>query len=365
MDKKKIIKDTIEKVQDIDFSEFNESMYKVINSSLRKMTDKINSMTKNTYLSLPKTQNPDICKQNPKNTFTILVLKLVALLFAFGCIAAILNGFYLRSIIFAIAMGILGFESWTFANQLSDFDSRFKRYKLELKNKSAISVHDLAGAVNLKEKEVVKDLKKMQKKEYFKQARLVENDSLFILDIETFHAYKQEIRKNEALNYRIDENDTTNQHSHKNELFKEDAGKYIRKIDVLKNEIKNKSLVEDIIILKTTVSNIFKTVEKYPEEVYALNKLMDYYLPLTIKLLTHYHEFELNGLEDENIVSSKREIETSIKTINDAFEKILVQLYQDKAMDVHTDIDALRMVLKQEGLLRDEMDINYKGDLNE
>ena len=45
------------------------------------------------------------------------------------------------------------------------------------------------------------------------------------------------------------------------------------------------------------------------------------------------------------------EIDGSIKTITEAFDKIKVDLISDRAMDIKTDIDTIRLVLKQEGLV--------------
>lgn len=52
------------------------------------------------------------------------------------------------------------------------------------------------------------------------------------------------------------------------------------------------------------------------------------------------------------------EIESSITTITEAFDKIKVDLITDKAMDVKTDIDTIRLVLKQEGLLEGDFKEN-------
>ena len=55
----------------------------------------------------------------------------------------------------------------------------------------------------------------------------------------------------------------------------------------------------------------------------------------------------------ENISSTKREIEATIDTLNVAFEKLLDDLYEDKAWDISSDISVLNTVLAQDGLKED------------
>ena len=55
----------------------------------------------------------------------------------------------------------------------------------------------------------------------------------------------------------------------------------------------------------------------------------------------------------ENSISSKKEIEDTIDTLNVAFEKLLDSLFQDTAWDVSSDISVLHTMLAQEGLTED------------
>ena len=77
---------------------------------------------------------------------------------------------------------------------------------------------------------------------------------------------------------------------------------------------------------------------------------MEYYLPTTIKLVNAYCEFEGQPIPLESVQQSKKEIEESLDTINQAFLALLDNLYQDDAIDISTDISALKAMLAQEGL---------------
>ena len=102
------------------------------------------------------------------------------------------------------------------------------------------------------------------------------------------------------------------------------------------------------------MEKIFERAQKHPEIIPDLKKMMDYYLPMTVKLLDAYEEMDTQPVQGENIQSSKREIEDTLDTLNQAFEKLLDSVFQDTAWDVSTDISVLHTLLAQEGLTEDD-----------
>ena len=106
--------------------------------------------------------------------------------------------------------------------------------------------------------------------------------------------------------------------------------------------------------MELLIDKIFDRVERNPESVGDIRRLMDYYLPTTVKLLEAYQELDKQPVQGENILSSKSEIEGTLDTLNTAFEKLLDDLFQDTAWDVSSDISVLRTMLAQEGLAKDE-----------
>ena len=86
-----------------------------------------------------------------------------------------------------------------------------------------------------------------------------------------------------------------------------------------------------------------------------LKKMMDYYLPMTVKLLNAYAEMDAQPVQGETILASKKEIEDTLGTLNLAFEKLLDSIFEDTAMDVSSDISVLNTLLAQEGLTDDAL----------
>ncbi|MFR4804472.1 MAG: 5-bromo-4-chloroindolyl phosphate hydrolysis family protein [Eggerthellaceae bacterium] len=92
---------------------------------------------------------------------------------------------------------------------------------------------------------------------------------------------------------------------------------------------------------------------RIPQVINDLDRLMDYYLPTTVKLLDAYKELDAQPIQGENIQKSKKEIEAALDTLSTAFEKLLDSVFKEMAWDVSTDISVLHTVLAQEGLVED------------
>ena len=93
--------------------------------------------------------------------------------------------------------------------------------------------------------------------------------------------------------------------------------------------------------------------EADPEAVDDIRKLMEYYLPTTVKLLEAYEQLDAQPEAGENIRQAKEEIEKTLDTLNTAFEKLLDSLFEDVAWDISSDISVLETMLAQEGLTED------------
>ena len=130
---------------------------------------------------------------------------------------------------------------------------------------------------------------------------------------------------------------------------------YIRHLRDLNDRIEGEAISEKLYRLENLLKEIFDRVQEHPEQMHRMHKLMDYYLPMTVKLLNAYEDMDSQPIQGENIASSKKEIEDTIDTLNVAFEKLLDSVFEDTAIDVSSDISVLNTVLAQEGLTEDEL----------
>ena len=114
----------------------------------------------------------------------------------------------------------------------------------------------------------------------------------------------------------------------------EAGDEYVRKIREANDAIPGDEISAKIYRMETLVDRIFDRVEQKPDTVEDIRKLMEYYLPTTIKLLEAYEELDAQPVQGENIISSKQEIEKTMDTLNAAFEKLLDDLVQDTAREL-------------------------------
>lgn len=133
----------------------------------------------------------------------------------------------------------------------------------------------------------------------------------------------------------------------------EQGDSYVVQIRKCNDAIPGEVISAKIDHMELLLNRIFDRIEQKPEYVGDIRKLMEYYLPTTIKLLETYAEMDAQPVGGENIQSTKKEIEGSLDTINLAFEKLLDSLFQDTAWDVSSDISVLKTMLAQEGLGED------------
>jgi hypothetical protein len=135
---------------------------------------------------------------------------------------------------------------------------------------------------------------------------------------------------------------------------------YIAQIQACNDAIPGAVISQKISRIELLVQKIFDRAEAHPEIIPDLKKMMDYYLPMTVKLLKAYADMDAQPVQGETILSSKAEIEATLDTLNTAFEKLLDELFADTALDVSSDISVLNTLLAQEGLTDDGLTLPKK-----
>ena len=256
--------------------------------------------------------------------------------------------------IFALAFLLMGLAGTNMACVVG----RFRRYVKILKDREYCDVGELAQRTGRTAKSVLKDLKKMIKKGWFCQGHLDEQGTCLMVSDAAYHQYtdlmermKREKAEREKAAARQNQEYSGLSPEIQNVLRAGDD--YVRRIREANDAIPGEEISSKISRMETLVDRIFDRVEEHPESVDDIRKLMEYYLPTTIKLLEAYEELDAQPVQGENIISSKSEIEKTIDTLNTAFEKLLDDLFQDTAWDVSSDISVLHTMLAQEGLTED------------
>lgn len=129
---------------------------------------------------------------------------------------------------------------------------------------------------------------------------------------------------------------------------------YIAEIRAINDRIPDTEEMSDKLYrLEEITKRIFEQVQKDPSKEKDLRKLMNYYLPTTTKLLNAYADLNDQPEAGENIRDTKRQIEGSMDVINEAFEKLLDDLFQEQAWDLSSDLNVMKTMMAQDGLTED------------
>lgn len=289
------------------------------------------------------------------------------------------TAFFVFGIIAAAGAG-LGCRGIT----LKERAKRFKRYVSLVQQKLYCSIEELSQRTGRNKRFVLKDIKRMIRSGWFLQAHLDKQESCLIVSDEMYEQYRltqsnyeeqqrlqaQQIEEQRAQEKRRREqekaqaqngakagraaDDTGNRTEYDKML--EEGQNYIRMIRLCNDEIPGEEMSGKLDKLELLVTRIFDQVEKEPELAADLHKMLNYYLPTTQKLLEAYRDLDRQNLELSNISSTKKEIEATVDTINQAFEKFLDELFREKAWDIQTDISVLHTMLKQDGYLNGDFE---------
>lgn len=237
--------------------------------------------------------------------------------------------------------------------------SRFKNYVRMLGKRTCITLEELASGSGRSENFVLKDVRDMLSRGMFRQGHLDDSAKSLFVTNESFHAYIEDKSRAEAEKAaeakKERERDADPAMTEEVKRVITEGRTYIDKIHMANKEIQDAEVSRKLDDLEATVAKIFEYVEAHPESAPETKKLMKYYLPTTIKLLDSYQKLDDHPLQGQNINNSKRQIEDTLDTLNQAFARLFDNLYQDTSMDINSDISVLNTMLAQEGLTGNNM----------
>ena len=242
----------------------------------------------------------------------------------------------------------------------------FKNYQKILNlsdNKSYAKIEDLMQETGESKDKTLKRLRKMIRNRWFKEGHIDKSETTFISTNETYALYqKTQLDYEERL--KIDRELSANKPANEQNISAEvketleQGKKYLAQISRLNDRIPGVDVSNKIYKIEDITGRILSRVEEHPSSVDDIKQLMKYYLPMTIKLLTAYAEMDEQPVKVENIDKSKKEIENVLDSLNDAFSKLLDDLYKDTAWDISSDVSVLNAMLKREGLKGSDFNVS-------
>lgn len=279
-------------------------------------------------------------------------------LVATGVVNMVSGAGWVLGLMWPLAAG-LGGGAWLIFSGVRRLNwiNRFKMYRKTLGEKTHCSLEKLARSVGKSVKYVRRELSQMIEKGLFLEGHMDKEGTLLITSDETYRYFEQsrlqlEQRQRQEAAAKLEKPAAALDPQVQEVLNRGTA--FIAQIRRCNDAIPGEEISGKISRMETIVQRIFDRAKAHPEIVPDLKKMMDYYLPMTVKLLGAYADMDAQPVQGETIVNSKREIEASLDTLNLAFEKLLDDLFKDTAMDVSSDISVLNTLLAQEGLTEDD-----------
>lgn len=247
--------------------------------------------------------------------------------------------------------------TWKGTSMLSAV-KRYRKYIEGLQGKTYCNIKELAARSGKSISYVVKDVRRMIEKGWFRQGHLNQDQTCLIVTHETYQEYQEIQEQRQQLQVQeqksIQEQPLNRQMTENYEKLQQviDKGEqYIQKIRLCSGKIPGAEISRKISHMEMLIQKIFERVKEDPDSLDDISRMMEYYLPTTVKLLEAYLQLCSQPVQGENIRSSRMEIEQTLDTLNDAFEKLLDSLFEDVAWDVSSDISVLHTMLAQEGLV--------------
>lgn len=233
---------------------------------------------------------------------------------------------------------------------------RIREYIDNWKDRSYIMLSDLAEKSGQSLGQVRKDIDYLLDKSLLPGARMDQEQTCLLLTDEAIAQYEaakesQRIREeeerrkqDEAEQWAAASQEEKDMHS-----FISQAEKAMKDISHFRQSVSSDVMEAKLDRLELVLTRIFVCVKDHPEKLRLTRRLMNYYLPSVMKLLTVYEDLEKQPIQGENIIRTRAEIESSLDTLNDALETMFDELFQEEALDVSADIQVLKTMLIQDG----------------
>lgn len=247
--------------------------------------------------------------------------------------------------------------------------NRAERYLKLAKDKMYLELEVLAARTGQSVRRVRRDVRGMLNAGIFPEGHLDEQEKVLVLNDETWRQY--EATQSEYENrQRLEAEEKERQERLSEEgmdltaeqQIEQEGRAYMERLRQLNVEIPGEVISNKLYQLDYLLQRIFMVLKEHPDKCPQMRKFMDYYLPTTVKLVESYADFDRAGIQGDNIMTAKAEIEKTMDTINQAFEKLLDDMYQDAAFEATADAKVLKTVLAQDGYMKSEFSPNTQKE---
>ena len=231
------------------------------------------------------------------------------------------------------------------------FNKRYNTYIKDLRFKNIEIIDDLSAYANIGCNTVIKDLNKAVKLKLIPQGHFGCEDMIFIVSNEVYDRYKaKQAVYDRYYRKQIEERLRMKERTKELQEILDQGQSYVDKIHESNDIIKDRLISQKLDRMESVVSMIFHEVDINPHYADKLGMFMNYYLPTTEKLLEAYIEIDEKRIKGKALEKARKDIEGAIDKIIESFEGLLDKFYQEREADIATDISAMEILMKQDGL---------------
>lgn len=115
--------------------------------------------------------------------------------------------------------------------------------------------------------------------------------------------------------------------------------------------VKNQSIRKRNEEICAAADKILRTLKEQPEDIPRVRQFFNYYLPTLGSILLKYVRLEEGGILEASMTENTLSCLDDIKT---AMEKQYTSLFDNDALDLSVEMEALTLACKRDGLLEDE-----------
>lgn len=145
----------------------------------------------------------------------------------------------------------------------------------------------------------------------------------------------------------------------------EDSHNNLKALKKLKSQISDIIIEKHITNIISSTEKIIKVLHEKPNKIFSASKFLNYYLPITIKILERFDEIYDQELTSNSSREFLDRIRNLITNIEEAFDNQLNNLYNDELIDTKAEIKVFEAMLKEDGLLGNSISLKKDGDIDE
>ena len=140
------------------------------------------------------------------------------------------------------------------------------------------------------------------------------------------------------------------------------SGEYVRELKRIAKLITDKTIRDYVNDIASIPEKITNRLSKTPEKISQATNFLNYYLPITLKILKKYEEIENENLSSREVRDFKTRIIKLLGDIKGAFDMQLNNLYTTDMVDIDAEMKVFEKVLKSDGLLGESIKKDSDND---